>query len=297
VTVETGEIIAAFGRRFLVETARAGTLSCITRGRHLDLACGDRVSVAPGGADSGVIEGLLPRSSLLRRAVEHRAKLLAANATQVAVVVAAEPSWSDELVCRVLAAAEHERLKALVILSKNDLEEAEAASARLDPIRHAGYRVVRLSALQAGAPLEPELRGECTVLVGQSGMGKSTLINARVPGVAAATSAISHFLDSGRHTTTAGRLYRLDASSALIDTPGLKEFGLAYMSPADIEAGFVELRAYSGGCRFADCSHRSEPDCALRAALAGGAIHPRRFELMQRIAAAEGSRRAGARNP
>jgi ribosome biogenesis GTPase len=291
--LETGEIVAAFGRQFLVEAAGSGTLSCITRGRNFDLACGDWVSVARSGDESGVIEGLLPRSTLLRRAVEQRTKLLAANATQVAVVVAVEPSWSDELVCRVLAAAEHEQLKAFVVLNKNDLPQAAEVSARLDPIRQAGYRAVEVSALNGPAALAPLLRGQRTVLVGQSGMGKSTLINALVPGVAVATSAISHFLNSGRHTTTAGRLYRIDGAATLIDTPGMKEFGLAYMSDAEIEAGFSEFRAYRGRCRFADCRHRSEPGCALLAALAEGAVNPRRFELLQRIVAAERARRRG----
>lgn len=294
--LETGEVVAAFGRHFLVESASGRTRSCLTRGRQSDLACGDRVSVAPNGEDSGVIEGLFERANLLRRAVEQRTKLLAANITQAAVVVAAEPSWSDELVCRVLVAAEDAGLKAIVVLNKQDLQAAEAAaSARLEPMRRAGYRVLRVSALREASALAGCLEGERTVLVGQSGMGKSTLVNALLPGVRAATAGISRFLDSGRHTTTAARLYRMGGAASIIDTPGLKEFGLAYMSAAQIARGFVELGPYHGRCRFADCSHRAEPGCAYRAALQEGAIHPRRFELMQRIIAAEGSRRAQAR--
>jgi len=286
-----GEVVAAFGRRFLVLTGQGITLACVTRGKRTDLACGDRVVVTPESDGSGVIEEVLPRTSLLRRAAAHRTKLLAANATQVAVIVAVEPSWSEELVCRVLAAAADEELKVLLVLNKADLPGAAGEMQRLAPLERAGHPVLALSALHDPGALAARLAGETTVLIGQSGMGKSTLVNALVPEARSPTSPISLFLDSGRHTTSASRLYRLDPASAIIDTPGMKEFGLAHLDRPRIERGFLEMRPFLGRCRFRDCTHQTEPGCALRAALDSGALAPRRLELLRRIIAAEAGRR------
>ena len=131
------------------------------------------------------------------------------------------------------------------------------------------------------------MQHETTVLVGQSGMGKSTLINGLVPDAEASTREISAFLDSGRHTTTHARIYTLDASSMLIDCPGLQEFGLHHMSRGQIEYGFAEFRPFLGKCRFNDCRHEVEPGCALVAARDAGQVSARRFELLLRILAAE----------
>jgi ribosome biogenesis GTPase len=279
-----GQIVAAFGRHYLVETDGAEHLRCVPRGKHGALACGDRVRVERTSPGEGVIEDLVPRASLFLRATPHRRKLIAANATQVAVICAGEPSLADELVARVLVAAESERLRGLLVLNKCDLAAPTAeARRRLAPFAQAGYPVIELSARRDVAALRGCLDGETTVLVGQSGMGKSTLVNALVPDADAATREISRFLDSGRHTTTATRLYRLDAASAMIDAPGVQEFGLAHLEPAAIERAFPELRPLAGKCRFADCRHRSEPGCAVRGAAGGGGIHPRRLELLQRI--------------
>jgi ribosome biogenesis GTPase / thiamine phosphate phosphatase len=175
-------------------------------------------------------------------------------------------------------------MQSLIVLNKVDLAaQTEAARARLEPFTLAGYRILETSATRDAAPLLPLLRGQLSVLLGQSGMGKSTLINALVPEAKAATNEISRFLASGRHTTTASRLYRLDAQSALIDSPGIQEFGLAHLKRDEIEAAIPEFRAFLGYCRFPDCRHQSEPGCALRKALNEGSIHPRRFELFQRI--------------
>ncbi|RTL50596.1 MAG: ribosome small subunit-dependent GTPase A, partial [Rhodocyclaceae bacterium] len=122
-------------------------------------------------------------------------------------------------------------------------------------------------------------------LVGQSGMGKSTLINALIPGAAAATREISEALDSGKHTTTHARLYRLDDESALIDSPGLQEFGLAHLTVGDIENAFPEFRPHVGRCSFRDCHHEAEPDCAVKQAVADGLIHPRRLEHFRKMIA------------
>ena len=283
-----GQVIAAFGRQYLVETDACEFLRCVTRGKQGGLVCGDGVVAAPTGPGEGVVEAVDARRSLFQRAAPHRAKPIAANATQVAVVVAGEPSFSEELVYRAIAAAEHERMRALVVINKADLvEPTRAAAARLAPLGAIGYRVIALSAQADVSPLAAALAGETTVLVGQSGMGKSTIVNALVPGANAETREISKFLDSGRHTTTHARLYHLDARTAIVDCPGLQDFGLAHLARADIELGFPELRPHLGACRFTDCSHRSEPGCAVRAAAAAGRIHPRRMELLLRILEAE----------
>jgi ribosome biogenesis GTPase / thiamine phosphate phosphatase len=278
-------VVAAYGRRFLVDTG-SEVRSCIVRGRTSEVVCGDRVALRPAEADGGVIEAVDPRSSLFLRSAPHRAKPIAANATQVAVVVATDPSFSDELIARVLAAAEHQRLKSCIVLNKVDLPEGTAHE-RLEPFARAGCRVVETSALGDIAALRGALRGETTLLIGQSGMGKSTLVNALVPAAQAKTREISKFLASGRHTTTSVTLYRLDAESAIVDAPGMQEFGLAHLTPVDVERGFVEFAPFLGQCRFPDCRHGGEPGCALAAAAQDARIHPRRLELFRRIVAAE----------
>lgn len=282
-----GLVVAAYGRRFLVETTQ-GLLSCLPRGRDAQYACGDRVSVLQEGSGTGVIDAAADRTTVFFRSAAHRSKLIAANATQVAVVVAPEPSFSDELVARALAAARCAGLSGFIVMNKADLvAQAVAARARLEPFERAGHAVIAVSALQDEGTLQAlrgQLHGQITVLVGQSGMGKSTLINALVPEASAATREISVFLDSGKHTTTSSRLYRLDEASAIIDCPGMQDFGLAHLDWRDIERGFAEISALAGHCRYANCRHLNEPGCAVEDAVAAGRIAPRRLELYRRIA-------------
>jgi ribosome biogenesis GTPase len=282
----SGTIVAAYGRRFLVRADDERHYDCVVRGKRTDLACGDRVQFAATDRQSGVVESIEPRTTVLARESLHRRKLIAANLRQVAVLVAAEPSFTDELVARVLVAAEQQSLASLIVLNKIDLvEAADAARARLAPFAGAGHRIVEISAKRDVSPLVAHLTGRLTALVGQSGMGKSTIVNALVPYANAATQEISRFLDSGRHTTTFSRVYTLDGGGAIIDCPGLQEFGLAHLARAEVEAGFPELRERLGHCRFTNCRHDSEPDCAVKAALADGALHPRRYALLLRLTA------------
>ncbi len=274
-------MIAAFSRRFIVDTP-AGNLPCQVKGRHLRVVCGDRVELRRDG-DAGVIEGVLPRTSLLYRSDAFKTKAIAANVSQLAVVVAARPSFSMELVQRCILAAEDQGIASLLILNKSDLAETSAARDRLNLLTGIGYPLVMLSALIDVAPLHSALLGHTTLLIGQSGMGKSTLINALFPGADATTAEYSVALDSGRHTTTHTRLHRLDAESAVIDSPGLQEFALQHLEPDALAHAFVEFRPYLGQCRFRDCTHGTEPGCRLQEAAAAGEIEPKRLQLFQTL--------------
>lgn len=293
---ESGVVVAAFGRQYEVRTLAGETLLCVPRAKRSIYACGDEVRIARTEAGHGVLEALLPRRSLLHRADAFREKLIAANATQVVIVVATEPSFSDELISRCLCAAEAQDLAALIVLNKADLaDQLEPAQRRLMPFRDLGYPIIEISALAEAESLRPLLTGHTSILVGQSGMGKSTLTNALVPGAGAATREISTSLDSGKHTTTFARLYALDTNSKLIDSPGLQAFGLAHLSPAAIEHGFRELRPYFGQCRFRDCRHGAEPGCALREAATAGTLNSRRLALFLQIRAENEATRRIAR--
>lgn len=273
--LKRGTIVAAFGRHYEIELAGGVLATGYPRGKKSPFAVGDEVDLTPDGQ----ITGHAPRRSLLYRSDAYRQKLIAANATQLLLVVATDPSFSDMLLSRALVAAEHEGLAPVIVLNKCDLTAAlPAARALLAPFVALGCRVVELSAKLDPSPLLPLLAGESSVMVGQSGMGKSTLINALVPGAAAATREISTALDTGKHTTTYARLYRLPNGGTLIDSPGLQEFGLKHLTPQEIEFGFVEFRPFLGQCRFRDCRHLAEPGCAIKQALAEGIIHPRRLE-------------------
>jgi ribosome biogenesis GTPase len=279
-----GTIVAAHGRQYRVELEQGDTLLCFPRGKKSELACGDRVVVEASGEGQGVIGEVAARSALLYRSNQYKQKLIAANVTQIVVVVATEPSFSDELVSRCLVAAESQDLKVVLVLNKCDLaDRRDAAAVTLAPFAALGYPVLELCARQSADALRPYLAKQASVLVGQSGMGKSTLINALVPNAQASTREVSAALDSGKHTTTHATLYRLTADSSLIDSPGLQEFGLNHLSPEAIANGFIELRPLLGQCRFRNCRHDKEPDCAVRAAVASGSIAARRYAAFRAL--------------
>ena len=280
-----GTIVAAHGRQYRVELPDGETLLCFTRGKKSEVACGDHVTVQRTG-DQGVIDAIAPRQSLLYRSNAFKEKLIAANVTQIVVVVATEPSFSDELVTRCITAAESQDLQALIILNKIDLADRLAtAGEALAPFAKLGYRIVELSARAGAETLRPFLTQQTSVFVDQSEMGKSTLTNALIPEANAPTREISEWLDSGKHTTTHATLYHLDAESVLIDSPGLQEFGLGHLSAGEIEHAFLELRPLLGQCRFRNCRHDREPDCAVRAAVETGQMDSRRYAAFRTLCA------------
>ncbi|UJP04629.1 MAG: ribosome small subunit-dependent GTPase A [Nitrosomonas sp.] len=280
----TGQVIAAFGRHYAVEAGAGAIISCVMRGKKGGIACGDWVEYQHTAATSGVIESIKPRSSKLYRSDAFKEKIIAANITQLIVVVAAVPSFSEELINRCLVAAESERIDVFIVLNKADLvEQARTAMDRLTLYRDLGYRVISLSALYDASILVPYLAGHASVFAGQSGMGKSTLLNALIPQANRAVGEISLALDSGCHTTTHSRMYRLDQDSAIIDSPGFQEFGLNHVAKEDLAWGFVEFRPYIGRCRFSNCRHINEPGCAIAHAVEVGGIQSRRWDFYQKF--------------
>lgn len=271
-------LVAAFGRQYEAELETSELLLCFPRAKKSVFACGDRVEIAITAPGQGVIDKLEERSSLLYREDAFKQKLIAANLTQLIIVVAVEPSFNPELLTRCLCAAEDQELKTLIVLNKCDLaDRLDEARERLAPLTAIGYEVLELSARGDVDALARRLPGERSLLVGQSGMGKSTLTNALIPDAEARTREISAALDSGKHTTTFSRLYRLPEGGSLIDSPGLQMFGLAHLSRDALEHSFIDLRPFLGQCRFRDCRHEAEPGCLLREAAADGRIQASRF--------------------
>jgi ribosome biogenesis GTPase len=176
-------------------------------------------------------------------------------------------------------------------VNKRDLPGFAALEPRLAPFAALGYPVVEICARRDARALAPLLSGQHSVLVGQSGMGKSTLINTLLPHAAARVGDVSMALQTGRHTTTGTTLYRLDASSWIVDSPGMQEFGLGHVDPERIARAFVELRTLIGRCRFRNCRHDSDPGCAVQDAVARGEVKPWRVALLRKLLA-DSERRA-----
>ncbi|MFO0520416.1 MAG: ribosome small subunit-dependent GTPase A [bacterium] len=285
VAVQQGRVVAAFGRKVEVRVEASGErVKCAAHGRRMEAVCGDRVAISRAAeghdASQGMIESIDTRTSVLFRRDAMREKVIAANVTLVAYVVAGEPPFSDELLSRCLIAANAAGIEALIVLNKTDLPESTAvARGQLAPFAALGYPVQEVAARQDVEALRARLAGHDSLLIGQSGMGKSTLVNALVPDAGARTGEISSALDAGRHTPTASRLYALQASGTVIDSPGLQAFGLAHVPTDRLAAAFPEFAPLIGSCRFANCRHQSEPGCAVRAAFGRGAIDPRRMRI------------------
>ncbi len=285
-------MVAAHGRNFLLRprTAPDDRLAAVVRARRTDCVVGDQVAYRRLSQDQAVIERVLPRMNRVARSDAFRTKVIAANVDQAGVVVSGEPPFDEALLLRVLVALEAEAIGCLIVASKLDLETARAAVApRLAVYRDLGYPVIETAA--AGSPpvlgeLPARVRGKRTLLLGESGMGKSTLVNALVPGAARQTAAISAALAAGRHTTTDTRAFELPEGGWLLDSPGFQTFEVMHLTRWQVAHAMPEFRPLLGRCRFNDCSHAADPGCAIREAAQDGRIDPLRYKLFTGIATA-----------
>jgi ribosome biogenesis GTPase len=289
VSARPGRVIASHGRDASVLHESGGTVHCRLQGRRLAVVCGDRVLWSParteGGA--GIVVEVLPRASVLSRiSARGVPEAVAANLTQLVAVIAPVPAPDFGLCDRYLAAAEWSGLAACVVANKSDLPAAEdALGAALEEYARVGYPVLRSSKRQEygmGA-LRAQLAPHTSVLVGQSGVGKSSLTNRLVPGVEAAVAEVSRASEAGRHTTTTSALYALPSGGELIDSPGVRDYSPPLPPAREVAGGFREIAAAAAGCRFRDCLHRREPGCAVVAGVGAGGISARRLESYRRL--------------
>lgn len=290
-------LVASYGRHYLARAMdhQAGALYQVTsRGKQHLGAVGDVLEVSETGPEQAVIEKIQERKNLLYRSDAYKSKSIASNVDQILIMLATEPGFSPDLLGRAVIAAETAGITPRIILNKCDLpNKLPAARKMLEPYIAMGYPVHEMSVKHdpsSVAALLPHVQGKVSVLVGQSGMGKSTLLNALIPDAAAQTQEHSKKLDSGKHTTTACRYYDLPKNSAsasfagaLIDSPGFQEFGLAHLSESELQHAFIEFRPLLGQCKFHNCSHGDEPGCVVRAEVNAGNISAQRVELFRQL--------------
>lgn len=280
----SGVVLASYGRGVLVQSG-AGTLRCSLKGRKQRIVCGDRVRWVYEPANDGAsVDAIEPRRNLIERIDSRgRPEPVAANIDRIAVVVAAEPVADWFLVDRYWAGAQLKDLATLLIVNKSDLP-SDAMQAQIATYRDLGLGCVTTAANSGAgiAALRLLLDGGITLLVGQSGVGKSSLVNALAPQAAAQTAELTRDAE-GRHTTTTARWYALGGATSIIDAPGVRDFAPPASLVRAAERGFVEIHACGAGCRFNDCRHLGEPGCAVRAAVQTGAVAERRYESYRRL--------------
>lgn len=292
---QDGVVVTRYSMHADVENAEGQIFRCNLRRTLASVVVGDRVIWREGREQlqgiSGVIEAVQPRQNELNRPDYYDGlKVMAANIDRIIIVSAVLPTLSLNIIDRYLVICENAQISPVIVLNKADLlsEQAlEDAEKQLQIYRDIGYQTLIISA-KSGQNMErftALLSQGTSIFVGQSGVGKSSLINHILPNVNAQTGEISETSGLGQHTTTASRLYHLPQGGNLIDSPGIREFGLWHLEPDQITKGYREFQYFLGTCKFRDCKHLHDPQCALREAVEQGKIHPLRFENYHRLLA------------
>ena len=286
---QPGLVLAHYGQISLVESESGDPVRCATRRNLPRTVCGDRVIWEASSPREGVITRVLERkTTLVRPDRNNRGRPVAANLDQIVVVLASKPSFEPGMLDRYLVAAELMGATPVIVVNKLDLLDAQSRARleqRLAVYRQLGYALLFTSTRNTDGlkDLHQQLKSHTSILVGQSGVGKSSLVKALVPDLDVRVGALSQGTGLGRHTTTAAQLYHLPDGGDLIDSPGVRDFSLCPVPVEELARGFVEFQPYLGHCRFHNCRHLKEPGCAVQAAAREGAISPQRLENYQAL--------------
>ena len=276
-------VIATYSRRMRIRLSAGEEIDARIKGKRLKPVCGDRVIAEPIERESDwLITNILARDNELSRPnLRGKTEVLAANIELLVVVTASSPRPDWSIVDRYLCAASLMRIPAIVVYNKSDLSiQDDVADRALTEYIQIGYAVVRCSARTGNdlSELSAHFEGHTAIVVGQSGVGKSSIVNALMGNESLRTAAISEKTGEGRHTTVNSRMLKLPSGGQVIDSPGVRDYAPALNNADDVNRGFREIYETSEGCRFGNCRHIEEPDCAVKAAVIDGTISERRYK-------------------